>query len=111
MAITNAPNQGAFSTNRANNGSVPLTRDASPIVTPNLSRYMHGDPGGSGPLTRMASPIVEPNKTKFADGDPGYTARPAAAVEPGKGSVPVNPFVAGQAGIVPSSMLRDSAKK
>lgn len=107
--VVKPPNQSEFSTNRAANGSVPLTREASRVRGSN-EMFSHGMPGGSGPLARSASPISPPNNTKFDDGDPGYTPRPASAVEPGKGTVPVNPFLV-SGSIVPASTLRDSAKK
>jgi hypothetical protein len=112
MAITNAPNQGEFAANRAANGYLPLTRGASPVDPPNLSKFGHGDPGGSANLARMASPIAStPNRSDFVGGDPGYTPRPGSAVEPGNGSVPVNPFTPGSNGIVPSSRIPDSAMR
>jgi hypothetical protein len=119
MAITDVPNQGVFKTNHgnSNNGSLPLAGNMGDVHGSNArfahgsnARFAHGDPGGSGPLTREASPVHGSNE-RFKDGDPGYTPRPASAIEPGKGAVPVNPFMAGAAGIVPTSVLRDSAKR
>jgi hypothetical protein len=113
MPITNVPNQGEFSRDRRANGYLPLTGSASPVDPPNKTRFAHGDPGGSGPLTKMAAPLPPiPNDGRFRDGDPGRTAdgRPSTAMEPGKGDVPVNPFMISGA-IVPSATMRDSAKK
>jgi hypothetical protein len=107
MAITNVPNNGEFSRNRANNGSVPLSRDASPIRTGN-ERFKAGDPGGSGSLAKSASPINPPNDAKFRDGDPGRTPAAPSAIEPGKGAVPVNPFLK-SGGIAPASVQADEA--
>jgi hypothetical protein len=101
------PNEGEFKRDRRDNGYLPLTGASSPVATANLSRFRHGDPGGSADLTRLASPVAPPNE-RLREGDPGYTVLAPAAVEPGKGAVPVSPFLA-SGGLVPPARIRDEA--
>jgi hypothetical protein len=105
--VVKPPNEGEFSSNKANNGFMPLSRDASPCRPPNET-IKDGDPGGSFSLAKMASPVNPPNMG-LKDGDPGYTPRPGSAVEPGKGAVPVNPFLV-SGGIRPAMPVADMAK-
>jgi hypothetical protein len=107
--MTNIPNNGEFSTNRANNGFLPLTKGASPVNPPNNAA---GDRrGGSSSLAGAASPVNPPNDGRFANGDKG-TSGPASAnpsaMEPGRGAVPVNPFLV-SGGIMPATRQADSA--
>jgi hypothetical protein len=107
--VIKPPNLGEFSTNRAANSNGPLTRGASPTGPPNLSSFLHGDPGSTANLGRQASPMDPPNATKFRAGDKGMSdANAPAAVEPGKPAVPVNPFVTDAAllGRPPTATLR-----
>ena len=109
--VVKAPNQGEFSTDRRSNGFLPLTPGPGSIPSTNLSRFMHGDAGGSADMTRQGTPISPPNAGVFKAGDVGRTDQAApAAVQPGKGAVPVNPFLK-SGSIVPASEMRDSAKK
>jgi hypothetical protein len=108
MGITNVPNEGAFKTRdgREKNSYMPLARGASPVHPPN---NVAGDrKGGSASLAGMASPINPPNNVTFDDGDRGMTPMVGSAVEPGKGSVPVNPFLS-SGGIVPARVIADEA--
>src|SRR5262249_49766450 len=94
-----APNEGEFSSDRRANGYLPLTESASPVNPPNDAARDRR--GGSADLAGGMSPINPPNDSKFRAGDRGMTADAPAAVEPGRGQVPVNPFgVSG--GIVPA---------
>ena len=47
--------------------------------------YSVGETDDGGTLTAIA---------KLVYGDPGYTSQPDSAVDPGKGAVPINPFLA-----------------
>jgi hypothetical protein len=97
--VVKPPNEGLFKMNdRRANGYLPLTdtKDAMP-PDPNLSRFMHGDPGGSADLARRASEIGPlPNETRFREGDKGLSADAPVPFPdmPGRGAVPVNPFLA-----------------
>ena len=97
-----APNEGVFQSTdgKAQNGFLPLYRHPGPGSSiPNMSRFMHGDPGGSFPLTKERAPGEPPNETKFKEGDPGITEQVGFVREPGSGAIPVNPFVAGAEGV------------
>ena len=107
--VVKPPNEGDFKGDRRTNGFLPLSGSGSPVTASNLSRFMHGDAGGSADLARHASPVV-PANARFVDGDPGYTSQPDSAVEPGKGAVPVNPFLASGPGVARASRIADDAK-
>jgi hypothetical protein len=102
MAFT-PPNENKFSSNRAANGYLPLTKGSSPVNPPNDAGRDRR--GGSASLAGGMSPVNPPNNSKFQDGDTGATPHAGAAVEPGKGEIPVNPFgVSG--GIVPAVLRK-----
>ncbi|HEV3343939.1 MAG TPA: hypothetical protein VG125_26430 [Pirellulales bacterium] len=100
-----APNEGKFSSNKAANSYNPLSRSASPVNPPNDAA---GDRrGGTASLAGGMSPVKPPN-ARLKDGDTGATPHAGAAMQPGKGAVPVNPFgVSG--GIVPAERMGDDA--
>jgi hypothetical protein len=75
---------------RANNGYLPLTRDADPVHPSNEPGAAGDRRAGSMPLAGQASPIQPPNH-RFAVGS-SKMPQPPAATEPGKGSVPINPW-------------------
>ncbi len=79
---------------RRANGFLGLTGRAAPVDPTNLSRFAHGDPGGSADLTKLASQVAPPNDSRFRDGDKGLTPGMEFPASPGKGAVPVNPFLA-----------------
>ena len=82
--------------------SGPLGREASPIMRNDRSdRRM-----GSYPLTGGASAITE---AQNRDWKVGTSSEPemATTVEPGKGSVPINPGIGGRIGSMP---IADMAK-
>ena len=111
MPITNAPNQNEFSTDRRANGFLPLSGSGSPVNPPNeTGRDRRGD---SSSLAGGASPINPPNDARFRDGDKGTTgpasANPSAEM-PGRGAVPVNPFLV-SGGIRPATPQADEATK
>jgi hypothetical protein len=61
------------------------------------SKLHAGDPGGSADLTRQPSPVVAPGH-RF-NVDDARMPQPPAAIEPGKGAVPVDPIGLTSAGI------------
>ncbi len=64
--------------------------------------------GGSANLTPLPSPI-KPADHCF-DIKAAAMRQPAAAVEPGKGAVPINPFLACGPGLARATTLSDDAK-
>jgi hypothetical protein len=109
-SVVKPPNMSGFKGDARTNGFLSLSGAGSPVSAPNLSRFLHGDAGGSADLARRTSP-VSPTTSTLVDGDPGYTLQPDSAVEPGKGAVPVNPFVASRPGISRANGITDDAKQ
>jgi hypothetical protein len=107
--VVKPPNEGDLKGNCRTNGFLPLSGAGSPVTPANLSRFMHGDTGGSADLARHASPVI-PANARLVDGDPGYTSQPDSAVEPGKGAVAVNPFLASGPGLARATWIADDAK-
>ena len=107
--VVKPPNESDFKGDCRTNGFLPLSGAGAPVAALNLSRFMHGDAGGSADLARHASPVI-PGNAQFAAGDPGYTPQPDSAVEPGKGAVPVNPFLASGPGLARATLITDDAK-
>jgi hypothetical protein len=88
------------------NGFMPLARGASPITR---NEGAGGDRKmGSYPLGGGASPINPPDRLGDRRGYSSDAEMPAA-VEPGRGAVPVNPFLAG-GGVARSESVADDAK-
>ncbi len=102
---SNEPGPGG---DRRANGFLPLTGAGSPVDPSNLSRFAHGDPGGSADLTKLASPVAPPNAGIFRGGDKGLTPGMEFPLSPGKGAVPVNPFLS-SGGIAQAQPEADSA--
>jgi hypothetical protein len=107
--VVKPPNQGDFKGDQRTNGFLPLSGAGLPVTLSNLSRSMRGDAGGSADLARHASPVI-PANARLADGDPGYTSQPDSAVEPGKGAIPINPFLASGPGLARATWIADDAK-
>jgi hypothetical protein len=107
--VVKPPNEGDFKGDRRTNGFLSLSGAPSPAAVSNLSRFMHVHAGGSADLVHHAPPVVLA-KARFVDGDPGYTSQPQSAVEPGKGAVPVNPFLASEPGVARANRIADDAK-
>jgi hypothetical protein len=61
------------------------------------SALFAGDPGGSANLERRPSPVVLPSH-RFNVAD-ARMPQPPSAIEPGKGAIPVNPFLPTEPGI------------
>jgi hypothetical protein len=80
-----------------------------PTAHPANSRLTAGDPGGSANLTKAVSPIA-PASHRF-DVDRAFKPQPPAAVAPGKGAVPINPFLASTAGVARAVPIDDDAKQ
>jgi hypothetical protein len=93
---------------RAENSFLPLV-GGPPAVHPSNESGAKGDRlGGSANLAERASPVKLPDH-RFRLDD-AQMPQPGAAVEPGRGAVPVNPFVPGGAGINRAFPVADSAK-
>jgi hypothetical protein len=94
--------------NRANNGSVPLTRSAS-MVEPANAKLKDGDPGGAGAMPRVAGDIPLPNH-RFSVDNVGNSQYNDFPVQPGQGAVPVNPFLASGPGLARALPIADEAR-
>jgi hypothetical protein len=104
MGIVNAPNNSISNGNAGSSSS--LARHASPVTQPNAS-LRNGDPGGSASLAKSGSPVNPPNHA-FKVGS-SKMPQPAAAVQPGKGAIPVDVNDFGQS---PGMMaVADEAKR
>jgi len=109
--VVKPPNEDRWKRNdERENGFLSLAGGASPVKPPNQADG--GDwRAGSFPLAGMASPVKPPNEADGGDWR-GFSSdhEMPAAVEPGRGAIPVNPFLPGgeAARAVP---MRDSAPK
>ena len=65
--------------------------------------------GGSADLTRQPSPVAAAS-CRF-NVDNACMPQPPSAFEPGKGDVPVNPFLASGSAIIPGFPFIDDAKQ
>jgi hypothetical protein len=88
------------------------TRSAAPRAGVPESRGSNsslfaGDPGGTADLTRRPSPVA-PLSQRF-NVDLAQMPQPPAACEPGKGAVPVNPFLAAGPGLARAVPTDDDA--
>jgi len=106
--IVKPPNQ-EYKGDRRVNGFLPLGSSASPVTPANLSRFMHGDSGGSSDLARQPSAVHEPNR-RFDVDNINNSQIDNFPVQPGKGAVPVNPFLAGGPGLARAKPIADEAK-
>jgi hypothetical protein len=86
---------------RTPRAGVPVTRGSN-------SQLHAGDPGGSADLTRQQSPVVQPSH-RF-NVDDARMPQPPAAIEPGKGAVPVNPIAGSSSRIDPIFTITDLVK-
>jgi hypothetical protein len=88
-----------------NNGFLPLSGMSSPVSPPNQGPG--GDRrGGSFPLGG-ASPAIRDTQHRF-NVDEVLMPQPASAIEPGKGAIPVNPFMPGGAAARSASVADDA---
>ena len=93
---------------RANNGYLPLA-GGQPAMHPSNEPGARGDRrGGSMPLASQPSPVTT-HDHRFQVGD-AKMPNPPSAFEPGRGAVPVNPFVPGGQGINRVYPVADMAK-
>jgi hypothetical protein len=93
------PNEPGVAGARVNNGFLPLAREAGTVQPAN--RGSGGDRrDGSFPLGATSGGITPPNH-RF-DVGMSKMPQPPSALEPGKGVVPVNPFL----GTMPVSEMR-----
>jgi hypothetical protein len=79
---------------RRNNGFLPLGGGASTVHPANRAGAGGDRRDGSFPLGGGASPVDPPNAKRFDIGM-AKMPQPESAIEPGKGTVPVNPFLPG----------------
>jgi hypothetical protein len=103
--VINPPNQGlqGLDANRSHHRSP----DEAP-PRPSSATANGNAPGGSADLSKVVSQVVLPSHRFSVD---TVFAPPApAAVEPGKGAVPVNPFLASGPGIARAATLADDAQ-
>jgi hypothetical protein len=77
--------------------------------TPAIPRPKPALQGGSADLTRQPSPVA-PASCHF-NVDSACMAQPPSAIEPGKGDVPVNPFLASGSAITRALPIIDDAKQ
>jgi hypothetical protein len=79
-----------------NNGFLPLGGGASTVHPANRQGPGGDRRDGSFPLAGSASPVNPPNAKRWDVGMVGMPDQPFPA-EPGKGAIPVNPFMPGGA--------------
>jgi hypothetical protein len=91
------------------NGFLSLAGGPSAARPSNESGPRGDRRNGSFPLAEMGSPVSPPNSRRFSVGE-GLTPQPASQIEPGKGSVPVNPFLPG-GGVARSLPVSDMPPK
>ncbi len=94
--VVRAPNQ-QHRGDRRNNGFMPLAESASPVHPSNETRKGGDRRGGTASLTEQASPVKTPDH-RFNVED-AKMPQPPSAFEPGKGAIPVNPFMPGGQGV------------
>jgi hypothetical protein len=92
-----------------NNGFLPLSGGAATVHPANRSGPGGDRRAGSFPLGGGASPVDPPNAKRF---DVGMVKmpQPESAIEPGKGAVPVNPFLPGGAAARVAGQVADEGK-
>jgi len=108
--VVKAPNEelrGARGDHRAN-GFMPLTEQASSVRPSNEPRVGGDRRGGSANLAGQAPPVRTPDHRFNIEN--AKMPNPPSAVEPGKGAVPVNPFVPGGQGVNRAYPEADMAK-
>ncbi len=94
--VVKAPNETMKGDHRAN-GYLPLAGGASTVHPSNEARKGGDRRGGTADLAGQAPPVKPPDH-RFNIGD-AKMPNPPSAFEPGKGAVPVNPFVPGGQGV------------
>jgi hypothetical protein len=91
------------------NGFLPLGGGAPTVHPANVMSAGSDKRNGSFPLGGSASPINPPNAKRF---DVGMVQmpQPASAIEPGKGVVPVNPFLPSGSPALIGGQIADEAR-
>ena len=93
-----------------NNSFLPLGGGPATVHPANMPGAAGDRRNGSYPLTGGAPTVMPPNADKFRFNPDQVigTGQPPSQVEPGMGSVPVNPFMAGGAAVkaMPASEMR-----
>jgi hypothetical protein len=105
--VVKGSNQEGAGGDRRNNGFMPLSGGAATVHPANVAAG--GDRrNGSFPLGATGGTITPPNH-KF---DVGMVKmpQPESAIEPGKGAVPVNPFLPGGAAARVAGQVADEGK-
>lgn len=105
--VKGSNDQGRGGDHRAN-GYLPLAGGAGSVHPANMPGAGGDRRGGSFPLSGGA-PMIAPAQHRF-NVDEVQMAQPASAIEPGKGAIPVNPFLPGGAVARISGYEADEAK-
>jgi hypothetical protein len=95
--VVKPANEMGPSGNRANNGFLPLAKAPSHVHPSNEPGARGDRRGGSSNLAEQASPVRTPDHRFNVEN--AQMPQPPSAFEPGKGAVPVNPFLPGGQGI------------
>jgi hypothetical protein len=106
--VVKPANESTPAGNRANNGFMPLVREASPVDPSNEAKVGGDRRGGSANLAGNASPVKMPDhRFKIEE---AKMPQPPSAFEPGKGAVPIYPTIPGGQGIDRVCPAADVAK-
>jgi hypothetical protein len=106
--VIKGSNQEGAGGDRRNNGFLPLSGGAAAVHPANMPGAQGDRRNGSFPLGATGERITPPNH-KF---DVGMVKmpQPESAIEPGKGTVPVNPFLPSGAPARVAGQIADEAK-
>ena len=104
--VIKAPNQALQGLAATRSQIDPASKPKPPCA--DVSAIKHAA-GGSANLTPLPSP-VKPTDHHF-DVKAAAMPQPAAAVAPGTGAVPINPFLAAGPGLARARTLSDDAKR
>lgn len=107
--VVHGSNKEGAAGDRRMNGFLPLGGGAPTVHPANMTDTGGDRRNGSFPLGGSASPINPPNAKRF---DVGMVQmpQPASAIEPGKGVVPVNPFLPSGSPAMIGGQIADEAK-
>ncbi len=107
--VVKGSNQEGAGGDRRNNGFMPLSGGAATVRPSNMTGAAGDRRAGCMPLTGGASPVDPPNAKRF---DVGMVKmpQPESAIQPGVGTVPVNPFLPGGAAARVAGQVADEAR-
>lgn len=106
--VVRGSNQEGAGGDHRSNGFLPLSGGAATVHPANMPGAIGDRRGGSASLAGMA-PAIQRANDRF-NVDQVQMAQPASAIEPGKGAIPVNPFLPGGAIARISGYEADEAK-